>query len=164
MYMSTLEIKDKKYDILDVDENCTFRINIDVLNEAFGVGRGMYARACYPDKKNTFFAEEKGNRKFFIWMPKLYSNTSEWDNKISPDGRYIYEDAAPTRKEDWLHNDSPLNGNYRIVFIKKSPQDPYKFVGVFKDDVRDYMHHRYLRVAKKIRLIGNPVWKIGVLE
>lgn len=24
-----------------------------VLNEAFGVGRSMYPKACYPDKKNT---------------------------------------------------------------------------------------------------------------
>lgn len=30
-----------------------FRINIDILNEAFGVGRGMYAKAVYPDKKNS---------------------------------------------------------------------------------------------------------------
>ena len=90
---SSLEVKDKRYDILDVDDDCTFRINIDVLNEAFGVGRSMYARACYPDKKNTFFWEEKGSRHFFIWMPKMYSNSSEWKNTISKDGRYIYEDA-----------------------------------------------------------------------
>lgn len=35
-----------------------FRINIDILNEAFGVGRGMYAKAVYPDKKIAIFQEQ----------------------------------------------------------------------------------------------------------
>ena len=47
--MSSLKVLPKRIDILDAnDTSCQFRINIDVLNEAFGVGRAMYAKASYP--------------------------------------------------------------------------------------------------------------------
>ena len=50
--MSKLKVLPKRLDVLDVnDKACQFRINIDVLNEAFGVGRAMYPKACYPDSK-----------------------------------------------------------------------------------------------------------------
>ena len=56
--MSKLKVLPKRIDILDVNDNsCQFRINIDVLNEAFGVGRAMYAKASYPDKKGGYFPE-----------------------------------------------------------------------------------------------------------
>ena len=73
--MAKLEILQKKWDELDAeDPKCEFRINIDILNEAFGVGRGMYAKAVYPDKKNTYIQSNRG--KCIIWMPKLYGNSS----------------------------------------------------------------------------------------
>ena len=54
--MARLAILPKRLDILDVnDASCEFRINIDVLNEAFGIGRAMFAKACYPDKKHDSF-------------------------------------------------------------------------------------------------------------
>ena len=82
--MAKLEVFPKRLDYLDVnDAACRFRINIDVLNEAFGVGRAMYAKACYPDKKGAAFSGNKPGDRFFIWMPKLYSNSSEWKNIIS---------------------------------------------------------------------------------
>ena len=52
--MAKLEILPKRLDVLGVnDEDSVFRINIDILNEAFGIGRAMYAKAVYPDKKNA---------------------------------------------------------------------------------------------------------------
>ena len=55
--MSKLKVLPKRLDVLDVnDKACRFRINIDVLNEAFGVGRSMYPKAYYPDKKDVTFA------------------------------------------------------------------------------------------------------------
>lgn len=50
--MAKLEVLPKRLEILDVNSSdCKFRINIDVLNEAFGIGRSMYAKAVYPEKK-----------------------------------------------------------------------------------------------------------------
>lgn len=43
-----------------------FRINIDILNEAFGVGRGMYAKAVYPDKKNSDIPGTKPGDRYII--------------------------------------------------------------------------------------------------
>ena len=51
--MTKLKVLPKRLDILDAnDASCQFGINIDVLNEAFGVGRSMYPKACYPDTKD----------------------------------------------------------------------------------------------------------------
>ena len=51
-----LAVLPKRWDVLDAnDEACKFRINIDVLNEAFGVGRSMFPKACYPDRKGRRF-------------------------------------------------------------------------------------------------------------
>ena len=160
-----LEVHEKKYDILDANDNSlTFRINIDVLNEAFGVGRSMFAKACYPDKKHTYFCGTKQVDKFFIWMPKLYGNSSEWKNSISADGNTIYETAEPTKKNDWKDEDNGFLEGLRIVFVKQSPKDPYMFVGVFENGTIDYLKHDYKRIATKIKLIGNPVYGIELLD
>jgi len=158
------KIKEKKYEILDVNDNCTFRINIDVLNEAFGAGRSMYAKASYPDKKHTYFTNTQTGDQFFVWMPKMYGNSSEWKNSLSDDGEYIYEIAEPPKKEDWNTPANPLTNKYRIVFAKQSPKAPYKFVGVFKDEEMNHLQHKYRRVAEKIKLIGNPVTNIEILK
>ena len=56
--MAKLEVLPKRVDVLEVNSpESVFRINIDILNEAFGVGRGMYAKAVYPDK--MFIAKVK---------------------------------------------------------------------------------------------------------
>lgn len=163
--MAKLEVLPKRYEFLDANDNaCQFRINIDVLNEAFGVGRGMYARACYPDKKDTYFEGENPSDKYFIWMPKLYGNSSEWKNIISEDGSEIYEVAEPTRNEDWYDADNNNSEAMRIVFAKPDNKSPYKFVGVYKEGKMDYCNHTYVRVATKIKLIGNPVSKIELIE
>ena len=72
--LGKLAVLPKRWDVLDAnDEACKFRINIDVLNEAFGVGRSMFPKACYPDRKGDAFSGNKPGDRFIIWMPKLYS-------------------------------------------------------------------------------------------
>lgn len=163
--MAYLKVLPKKFDYLDAnDDDCIFRINIDVLNEAFGVGRSMYARGSYPDKKNTYFSGSNPNDRFYIWMPKLYGNGSEWINTISADGTVIYEKAEPTRSIDWTEYHHDLIDAYRIVFVKPSVKEPYKFVGVFQNGDMNHLDHAYRRIATKIELIGNPVYKIDLLD
>ena len=162
--MAKLEVLPKRLDVLDAnDDSCKFRINIDVLNEAFGVGRAMYAKASYPDKKGVFFTGDKPDDKLFIWMPKLYGNSSEWKNVISEDGNEIYEIAESSRYKDWISEDDDLNA-LRIVFAKPDPKSPYKFAGIFKSGKMEFCKHTYERVATRAKLIGNPVTKIELLD
>ena len=77
--MAKLEILPKRADVLEVNSpESVFRINIDILNEAFGVGRGIFAKAVYPDKKDSAIPRTKPGDRYIIWMPKLYGNSSEW--------------------------------------------------------------------------------------
>lgn len=162
--MTKLKVLPKRVDILDADDpSSQFRINIDVLNEAFGVGRAMYAKACYPDTKGGSFPGTKPGDHFIIWMPKLYSNNSEWKNSLWNGGKEIHEDAEDTRHEDWIsiakHDLSAL----RLVFVKPDPQEPYRFVGVYRSGKMGFLHHTYERIATKVKLIGDPVNKIELL-
>lgn len=162
--MAKLEILPKKWDELDAaDPGCKFRINIDILNEAFGVGRGMYAKAVYPDKKNTYIQSNRG--KCIIWMPKLYGNSSNWRNVLSQDGSELYEIADNGRHEDWMYEDTDEGERIlRIIFVKPDPKSPYRFVGVFENGKMDFCNHTYKRIATKIKLVGNPVNSIKLLN
>lgn len=162
--MAKLAVLEKKYDILDVNAGCKFRINIDVLNEAFGVGRSMFAKAVYPDKRNTYISGVNPDEKYIIWMPKMYGNSSEWKNVISPDGKTIYEVAEEGKNNDWIDTDHIEEKIDRIVFIKPSPNEPYQFVGVFEYGEMNHLRHSYKRIASKIKLLGNPVYKIELLD
>ena len=163
--MSKLKVLPKRIDILDVNDNsCQFRINIDVLNEAFGVGRAMYAKASYPDKKGGYFPGNKPGDHYIIWMPKLYSNSSEWKNSIHNNGKEIHEDAELTRREDWIPEGILDVSLLRIVFVKSDSKSPYKFMGVYRSGKMDHLHHTYVRIATKVRLIGNPVNRVELLD
>ncbi len=50
------------------------------------------------------------------------------------------------------------------MFVKPDPKSPYKFVGVYKTGKMGYLHHTYERIATKVRLIGNPVYRIELLD
>lgn len=163
--MSKLKVLPKRVDILDAnDVTCQFRINIDVLNEAFGVGRAMYAKACYPDTNGGCFLGNNPGDRFVIWMPKLYSNSSEWKNILINDGEEIHEDAEATRNEDWIPIGTLSLPVLRIVFVKSDPKSPYKFVGVYRSGKMEHLHHTYERIATRVRLIGNPVNRIELLD
>ena len=163
--MAKLKVLPKRVEILDAnEESCQFRINIDVLNEAFGVGRAMYAKACYPDTKGVTFPGTKLGDHFIIWMPKLYSNSSEWKNSMWNGGKEIHEDAEDTRHEDWIDFSKHDLSVLRLVFVKIDAKSPYKFAGVYRLGKMEYLHHTYERIATKVRLVGNPVNKIELLD
>lgn len=163
--MMKLKVLPKRVDILDAnDESCQFRINIDVLNEAFGVGRSMYPKACYPDSKDGSFKGTKPGDHFIIWMPKLYTNNSEWKNTLCDEGNEIHEDAEDTRHEDWISIAKHDLTALRLVFVKPDPKEPYRFVGVYRSGKMDFLHHTYERIATKVMLIGDPVTIIELLD
>lgn len=163
--LGKLAVLPKRWDVLDAnDEACKFRINIDVLNEAFGVGRSMFPKACYPDRKGDAFSGNKPGDRFIIWMPKLYSNSSEWKNSLYMGGVEIHEDAEESRHEDWTDIGKHELSVLRLVFVKPDPKSPYRFIGVYKTGKMKHLHHTYERIATKVRLIGNPVHSIELLD
>ena len=163
--MADLEILPKRIDTLDSsDRNCTFRINIDVLNECFGANRSIYMHACYPQGKHRFIPGTKQGEKFVVWMPKLYGNSSEWKNSISADNNTIYEIAEDSRHSDWMDADKHDLDVMRLVFVKPGPNLPYVFKGVFVNGKMDFLNHSYRRIATKVKLIGDPVTRVELLD
>lgn len=160
-----LRILPKRVEVLDVnDPSCRFRINIDVLNEAFGVGRSMYAKASFPDKKGVYYCGNNPQDHFFVWMPKLYNNSSDWINEISIDGTTIIEKANQNKHEDWADSSESRTDELRLVFCKEGKDSPYHFVGVFQPEKMDFCYHLYRRIATRVKLIGNPVQRLELLD
>lgn len=163
--MSDPVILPKRFDTLDAnDRTCNFRINIDVLNECFGANKTSYRHACYPQGKNQYLLGTKPEEKYLAWLPKLFGNSSEWKNTISHDDNTIYEVAEESRNTDWMEEDKHIIDAKRLVFVKPAPDMPYVFKGVFVNDRMDYLNHSYRRIATKVRLIGNPVTKVELLD
>lgn len=162
---ANLEVHPKSVDILDVtSKECCFKNNIDVLNECFGAKRSLYMNASYPQKRNDFIREINTNDKIIVWMPKLYGNSSQWKNSISDDGTIIYEIAEEGLTKDWMDTGKHDLEAIRLVFVKESPRDPYRFVGAFKSGSMKYLNHTYIRVATKVRLIGDPVLQVELMD
>ena len=157
--------KERRIKTLDSkNENMSFRNNIDILNDYFGANRTMYMHACYPQSKSEFLKGENPEDKFFVWMPKLYRNSSMWKNTISSDGEYIYEVAEENRDTDWIDEGKRDVNGIRLVFAKADPKKPYRFMGVYVSDKMKPLRHTYRRIATRIRLIGNPVTKVVLLD
>lgn len=52
----------------------------------------------------------------------------------------------------------------RLVFVKDSAKSPYRFAGVFKSGKMEFCKHTYCRIASKVKIIGNPVSKIELMD
>lgn len=162
------EVLPKRIDILDSsDPACKFRINIDVLNECFGANcKAPYMKAVFPRKNSDYFCSTTPTDKVRVWMPKLFGNSSLWKNALSSDGSYFYEIADEGRTSDWT-DISPADPNtVRLIFskAKNNPDCPYVFNGAYINESMDYMKHTYKRIATKVKLIGNPVYKVELLD
>lgn len=163
--MSKLEIHPKMVSILDaLSRKCQFNNNVDVLNECFGANRNIYMHACYPQKRDEFIWEINTNDKIIVWMPKLYGNSSKWKNSISDDGTVIYEIDEEDRTTDWMDVGKHDLSVIRLVFVKPKAREPYVFVGAFVNGIMNHLNHTYLRIATKVRLIGDPVDKVELLD
>ena len=84
---------------------------------------------------------------------------------MSEDGCELYEVADNGRQEDWMTADDDAEERIlRIIFVRPDAKSPYRFVGVFENGKMDFCNHTYRRIATKIRLIGNPVTSIKLLD
>lgn len=163
--MGKNEIHPKRLDYLDVNDSaCQFRINVDVLNEAFGFGESMLMKAGYPRNPKESIPGIKSGDKFRIWLPKLYGNRSGWKNSISDDGKHFYEKSENSMAVDWIDIDDSGSKALSIIFVQEKRNTPYKFVGVFKAGEMEHLNHTYDRIATRVKLIGNPVSRIELLD
>lgn len=157
------EVRPKTIDLLDANGDKTdFEYIVDILNSCFGAGIAGWQNATWPSKRDLSVMDSQ--MQAFVWMPKFYRNRSLWKNSISRDKEYVYEIADYDRKEDWIdQNDNNSEKKYRITFVKEAPDTPYRFVGVYEDYKMEHLNHTYKRVSSKIKLIGDPVYKIQLL-
>ena len=163
--MAKNEILPKRLDHLDVNDSaCQFRINVDVLNEAFGFGESMLMKAGYPRNPKESIPGVKPGDAFRIWLPKLYGNTSGWHNSLSDDGIHFYEKLENPGDEDWMNIDDSGAKALSLIFVKAKRNTPYRFVGVFKAGKMERGNHTYDRIATRVKLIGNPVRNIELID
>ena len=154
-----------KNGVLDSNnDRCIFRTNVDVLNDCFGTNKTHYFMASYPQKRGEIFQGVNTDDNFFVWMPKFYDNSSLWDNGITADGNLIYEIAEKERTSDWVDEGKHDVNAVRLVFAKSNQKSPYQFVGAFVMANMDYCHHLYIKIASKVRLIGDPVSGVELLD
>ena len=163
--MAKNKILPKRLDYLDVDDSaCQFRINVDVLNEAFGFSESLLMKAGYPRNSQESIPGSKTGDRFRIWLPKLYGNKSGWHNILSDDGEHFYEKSEDSTAVDWMDVDDSGSKTLSIIFAQEKRNAPYIFVGVFKAGKMEHLNHIYDRIATKVRLIGNPVNKIELID
>ena len=120
---------DKGY--IDLVDKVSFRRIVDALN-CFGLSYTGYQRALatHPIESDKT-----------IWFPKLYEN-ADWDNKISLDGKFIYEKRKRNNTafiKDFVLDDRP-NMFKRIVFARVKDSlgiVMYRFKGVFEANKRE---------------------------
>ena len=163
--MAKNEILPKRLDYLDVNDSaCQFRINVDVLNEAFGFGESMLMKAGYPRNSQESIPGINPGDRFRIWLPKLYGNKSGWHDVLSDDGKHFYEKSEDSKALDWMDVDDSGSKVLSLIFVQEKRNSPYRFVGVFKAGKMEHLNHTFDRIATRVKLIGNPVNKIELLD
>lgn len=146
-----MNVCDKKiYDTLSVDDRIPFHTHYDVCDKCFGMHIG-----------NTR-AKMLINDSCCVWMPKHIK-----DGKRAASGslnQLLSADMLKTKEITPRITDNP--GYIRLIFGMDGGTGDYYFRGAFMEDrSRSDAYTRYFdRVATKVRLIGNPVTDIELLD
>lgn len=161
------EMVDKKYELIDANNKLHFHGHDGVLNECFGVGVKKYGH-----QQGTW--KPAGVDKWMVWFPKILKDkkgypkagSSGWINSISIDGVTINERLIDKDKPDYLSKEGYSKDFVRLVFAYDSDSGDYIFRGVFvgNNAATKDRNHIFTRIATKVRLIGNPVYDIEILD
>lgn len=156
------KIKERKYYELDANDSPQFRVKIDILNEAFGYSISGWVRAVYPLKNDTYICGSKPDEKYIIWAFNEGKNDSDYCNTFSTDKNEIYEDSE---HEDYYLDSENIaaTGEPRIVFSRKKG-GYFVFNGIYMPYEIDNKHHVFKRIATKIKLVGNPVDHVEIIN
>ncbi len=140
-----------KKEYLDTKDKPAFRTLQEVselFNKGYGSSKGGSQKPYFKDKDDS---------KNMIWCPQLKLNGVEynvkWENKITEDGKIIYE-SDPTNKNNYLSHLKKHDEGYatRYVFVKfrdSSGMDMYRFRGIFKLNV-EKTHEKKKTVWEKV--------------
>lgn len=155
------ESKGKIYWELDAKVSMKFHTHLDVLAECFGV----YLKS---HRKGTWRLPE--NENWMVWFPHEISEDTqkkgiEWFNTISSDDENIYERAKQS-KNDYLQDIPYMKDCIRLVFMEIPAVGAYVFKGAFVGNPAEMKEgdHTFTRIATRVRLIGNPVYDIELLD
>lgn len=116
----------RKRGYLSVSENPAFRTILDASN-CLGQNYKGVQRAWFKSK-----VYENHN----LWFPKFYEN-NDWDNRISSDGKTIFEKCKIDGRKDTHYYDLINQPTKRIVFPRSIDNLGfvlYRFKGIFETD------------------------------
>ncbi|MDO4415719.1 MAG: hypothetical protein Q4C20_11645 [Erysipelotrichaceae bacterium] len=156
------EVNSKRIKILDAAERIEYSAIYKVLNDAAGTDYAGWMKATWPDLKPE--------RSFRFWFPKLAETEYGVDvpavltyiNTISEDWNELcFIDQRDRSNETY----EPYNG-YVLIYAKDPKGGPYIFRGVFKDDPSKSWPGHFVcrRIGTKVKLIGQPAYKIEILD
>lgn len=162
-----METVGKTYEIIDANSKIHFSGHAGVLNECFGLGINKYGH-----QQGLWVPE--GEKNWIVWFPKILKDkkgypkagSSGWINSISVDGMTINERLVDKNKVDYLTEGGYPNDLLRLVFAYDSDSGDYIFRGVFVGNnlATKERSHIFTRIATKVRLLGNPVHDIEILD
>ena len=154
----------KKYDILDAADHIEFSSIYEAINCCIGTSYTGWMKACYPASNGDF--------NFRMWFPKLakekdgkkVSAAFDCVNTISSDwNQVVFEDLKRDPSEE--ADPESIYRGLDLIFAKE-PAGGYLFRGCFKYDEASSGGNKFIskRVATRVRLIGNPVTNIELLD
>ena len=152
----------KQYEILDASQNIQFHTIVSAINDILGTSYTGWQRATWPSNY--------GNGRFRMWFPKLAETkngelvAASFDcvNTLSDDwNEFVFDDLKNTPYDVTKE----YNG-YDLIFAKDPDGGDYLFRGVYIRDVEKSRPYHYVnkRIATKVRLIGDPVYDIELLD
>jgi hypothetical protein len=127
-------------DILRINDNICFKTTVDVLNGLFG----KKYKQGFANFGKCYFKINKGKH---IWLPFLDQRHNDWINTM-PDEKKIQQKYCGNQKNR-LKN--PLEKIDKAIFTRK-PNDNYRFVGIFHNDIIDGNIQNYKRVSEEFRI------------
>ena len=155
------ETKKRVFWELDANKKMHFRTHLDVLAECFGFFLKSHQRGTWRLPQNE---------EWMVWFPHETSSGVpqkgiEWVNTISPDNTNIYERSI-TSSKDYIYDFPYMKDCIRLVFMKCSNKGSYVFKGAFVGNPAKMKdgEHTFTRIATRVRLHGNPVYDIELLD
>ena len=148
--------------IIDTDNGVEYKYVVDILNSIFSTQYKAWMKATWPSNRPD------GN--FRVWFPQLAltdtngnlkAATFECVNTISDDQETIkYIDLKEEKRCD-----IDAYEGYDLIFAKE-PKGNYIFRGVYVLDKATLNPHGYSsrRVAKKVKIIGKPAYRIEIIS
>lgn len=149
---------EKRYDVLDANKDIHFHTHEQLLDECFG------------EHHNLFEVDYEINDSCRVYMPKILTDrngnpkavSSGWTNSIDSTNT-VFKSVSPVGEPFY---ECKASDYVSLIFAMLKNDGDYQFLGAFVDDANECDGHIFTskRIATKVRLIGNPVYDIELLD